>query len=191
MKYNESPQRPRSHPGIEQRILQGQQVEPELWCQVLKQPCSEIYESPRKSLVIQENPWKSWKRWKSVEYDESRQRTRSHPGIEHRFLYGQPILPYRFQTAMPEIHVNLCTSFKFLKNLGKAIKRDRSPQRTKSQPGIEQRILWGNKCHLQKSKPASMQKLSLLFQGQQLHLQSALTCYHRGIDSWRGRRQRR
>ena len=49
----------------------------------------------------------------------------------------------------------------------------------------------GSRCHLQKSKPTSMQSLSLLPQRQQLHLQSALTSYHRSIEGRRGWRQRR
>ena len=35
-----------------------------------------------------------------------------------------------------------------------------------------------SKCHLQKSKPTSMQSSSPSFQGQQLNLQNALTSYH-------------
>ena len=49
----------------------------------------------------------------------------------------------------------------------------------------------GTKCHLQKPKPTSMQSMRLLFQGQQLHLQNGVTSYHRSIEGWRGRRQRR
>ena len=48
----------------------------------------------------------------------------------------------------------------------------------------------GSRSHLQKSQPTSMQRLSLFFRGQQLHLQGALTSHHRGIEGWRGRRQR-
>ena len=40
----------------------------------------------------------------------------------------------------------------------------------------------GSRCGPQKSKPTSMQSLRLLFQGQQLHLQSGLTSYHRSIE---------
>ena len=65
---------------------------------------------------------------------------------------------------------------------------DENPQMTRNQPGIEQKFL---ERHPQKSKPTSMQSLNLLFQGQQLHPQSALTSYHRSIEGWRGRRQRR
>ena len=43
----------------------------------------------------------------------------------------------------------------------------------------------GSKSHLQKSKPTSMQNLSLLFQGQQqLDPQGALTFYHREVVGW-------
>ena len=65
---------------------------------------------------------------------------------------------------------------------------DENPQMTRNQPGIEQKFL---ERHPQKSKPTSMQSLNLLFQGQQLQPQSALTSYHRNIEGWRGRRQRR
>ena len=61
---------------------------------------------------------------------------------------------------------------------------DENPQMTRNQPGIEQKFL---KRHPQKSKPTSMQSLNLLFQGQQLHPQSALTSYHRNIEGWRPR----
>ena len=39
-----------------------------------------------------------------------------------------------------------------------------------------------SKYLLQKSKPPNMQSLSFFFEGQQLHLQGALTSYHRSIE---------
>ena len=42
MKYDESPKRTRSQPGIEQRFLQRQQVEPYRF----QRPIPEIYENP-------------------------------------------------------------------------------------------------------------------------------------------------
>ena len=67
----------------------------------------------------------------------------------------------------------------------------KSLRRTRSRPGIEHRFLYGQKVSPSKSKPTSMKSVSLFFREQQLHLQGALTSYHRGREGWRGRRQRR
>ena len=39
---------------------------------------------------------------KTMDYDESPQRTRSQPGIEQRFLEGQQVLSYRCNTHAPK-----------------------------------------------------------------------------------------
>ena len=101
MKYDESHQRPRSLPGIEQRFLSGQQVVPP---PVFKHPYPGIHGNPQKTMRnrwrstkicrIDENRWESTKfdedLWqnlrKSVKYDKSPQLPRSQPGIEQRFL---------------------------------------------------------------------------------------------------------
>ena len=62
------------------------------------------------------------------------------------------------------------------------MKYNASPQRIGNQSGIEQSFYRDSKCHLQKSKPTSMHSLSLLFQANQVHLQGALTSYHRSIE---------
>ena len=53
VKYDESRQRTRSQPGIEQTFRSGQQVEPQGWCQVLS-----MLRNPRTSMKIYENQHK-------------------------------------------------------------------------------------------------------------------------------------
>ena len=170
------------------------------------------------------NPWNRWNSlriykilqygkhtnlWQCMKYDESPQKTRSQPGIEQRFLWGQRVLPWRqakscqvIQLPCPAMPGNLWKPMKMYKKGWTCIKIYENPWRAMESTEICE-LRWkssdkaslesstgfyrGSRSHLQNSKPASMQSLSLFFQR---HLQGALTSYHGGIKGWRGQRQR-
>ena len=67
MKYDESLQRTRSQPGIEQRFLQEQRVAP----YGLKYPCPEIHENLRKCMKIYKIRWNLWTSMKSMKIYET------------------------------------------------------------------------------------------------------------------------
>ena len=136
-----------------------------------------------KSLKVIENHCKSMKineiienQWKSMKINENH--WKSTKTIENHCK----------SIKMNEIIENQWQSMKINENRYKTMKVLRWQEASLE----SSRVFYGDsKRQPNKSKPTSMQSLSLLSQGQQLHPQSALTSYHRSIEGCRGRRQRR
>ena len=151
-----------------------------------------IYEIPRKS---SEDKKPAWSRAQVSTGAASRVLTVvKHPCLEiHENLWKYMKICENAWKSVKS-HWNLhnlwksCVTIKVNANLWNAMKVFRGQEASLESSKGSYR---GNRSHLQKSKPANMQILSLFVQGHQLHLQGALTSCHRGIEGWRGRRQRR
>ena len=136
-----------------------------------------------------------WKRRKSirlvgessqecVKNNKNLERPRGQPGIKQRFLWEQQVLPHRVvpsKLSAPPNKPDMPSNSQ---------PASQPASRATSQVFVVAREPKWNRSSKNRSLQACRVWVSF-FQGQQFHLRGVLTSYPRGIECWRGRRQRR